>query len=70
MQLDGSKANAELAGNNLIGLARNDQLKDLALTGCQQRGTGLQRSALETLFIRPIVLVQRPLDPLEQGVLA
>src|SRR5262249_16581443 len=70
VQLDGSKADAELAGDDLVGLARGDQLKDLAFAGCQQSGTGLQRGALETLLVRPIIPVQRPLDTFEQDVLA
>src|SRR5690348_854594 len=70
MQLDGSKANAKMAGDSLVGLARRDQLKDLPFAGCQQSGTGLQRGALETLLVRPIVPMQRPLDAFEQDLLA
>ena len=70
MQLDGSKADAEITGDNLVGLARDDQLKNLTLAGCQQSSTGLQRGALETLFIGPIVPEQRSFDTFEQGVLA
>src|SRR5437868_8909338 len=54
MQLDSPEANAEMAGDHLVGLARDDQLKDLTLTGCQQSGTSLQRGAFEALFISPI----------------
>src|SRR5215813_2891974 len=68
VQLDGSKANAEMAGDNLVGLSRGDQLKDLTFARCQQSGTGLQRGALETLLVRPIIPMQ--LDTFEQDVLA
>src|SRR5258705_8537748 len=70
MQLDGAKADTETAGDNLVGLARGYEFEYLTFAGCQQGGADLQRCALETLFIRPIVPMQRSLDAFEQGVLA
>src|SRR5208282_3785338 len=70
MQLDGAKADAEMAGDDLVRLARRDQLEYVAFAGCQQGRAGLQRGAFETLFIRPVVPMQRSLDIFEQGVLA
>src|SRR5271169_1310288 len=70
MQLDGTKADAEMTGDDLIGLAPGHQLEYLTFAGCQQGRADLQRGAFETLFIRPVIPMQRVLDAVEQGVLA
>ena len=70
MQLNGAKADAEMAGDDFVGLARGHQLEYLTFARCQQGSAELQCGAFETLFVCPVVPMQRSLDAFEQGVLA
>src|ERR1700751_2366776 len=70
MQLHRAEADAETAGDALVGLACGHQLENLALAGCQRGHADLQRGAFETLFIRSIIPMQRALDAFNQRVLA
>src|SRR5580700_3685441 len=70
MQLDGTEADAKMTGDDLVRLSRGHQLKDFAFARCQQGYTDLQRGAFETLFVRPVIPMQRSLDAFEQSVLA
>src|SRR6516165_3726584 len=70
MQLDRAKADAEMAGDDLVGFARGHQFEYLAFARCQQSQAALQRGAFETLFVGPIIPMQRALDAFEQRLLA
>jgi hypothetical protein len=50
------------AGDDLVGLARGHQLEDLAFARCQQSQPALQSGAFQTLFVGPIIPMQRSLD--------
>ena len=70
MQLYSAKADAEMAGDDFVRLARGHQLKDLTLAGCQRGGADLQCRAFKALLVRPVIPMQGSLDAFEQDVLA
>src|SRR5215469_7570706 len=70
MQLYRAKADAEMAGDDFVRLARGHQLEDLTLARCQRGCADLQCGAFETFLVRPIIPMQCSLDAFEQGVLA